>query len=511
MENNILSTLWIQEDLDDLTPVCIVSWLNLGYVVHLYSYKSKELENNTAIKQNLVFKDANEILPRDNNLQYAPQADLFRYTLALKYKNEKKHFIWIDSDMFLLRRFPNDIDIISSEHTKKTGAFKSIKDYVANIGLLQFTTKSNSINWSKIIEKCLKSKTPQNSNRNNYMKIFQKEVKDLDIIVEPNAFCPVSWANFKELYQGMSCRGKFGMKVIENFYELLNRPSVFGIHLWRNLKNTNKTYSYIQSLFQGLNSINLIRKLKFFVPTYRRNELLQRTTLDYLKKSFILKEQIFLVLDQNDNSYDNLDYQKIYCPAQGIGPTRSWILNECDIVKDEDTIVMIDDDIEHFINANSEKIYLDHILPMTIEVMDKRDCKFAGFPLCSNPFFLKNNYTENLVYISGATQIHIIDRKREEVKTHLRQFEDFHFNIQYFLRDGLTLRNNRFAPITNHYNPEGGIVESYGSLESRLEDCKTAGEWLIQEYPDMCDIYWKKGSARVPPSYNIKLNRTFKY
>ncbi len=508
IDNNILSTLWIQGELDEFTKLCLESWVNLGYFVDLYTYNTSVMISN---HPNITIKDAELICERDPSEDYSPQADLFRYNLALKFQKEKKHYIWIDSDMFLLRRFPNDINIISSEHTKKIGAFKSIKDYVPNIGLLQFLPNYNKINWEKILERCKNSKKEQNSNRNNYMKIFQKEIKGLEIIVEPNAFCGISWANWKDLYTGMSCESKFGMNVVTDFYQLINLPSVFGLHLWRNLKNKNICETDSNSLFHKLYNINKLRKLKVFVPSYRRKNLVEETTLDYLKKSFILKEQIYLVIDTNDNSYESLDIKKIQCPYNGIGRVRSWVLNECDIINHGDTIIMIDDDIEHFINSQNQKVYLDEMLPMTINEMEKKNCYFGGFPLCSNPFFLKDKYTTNLVYVSGAVQIHRIDRTRTEVATHLKQYEDYHFNIQYFLRDKHYLRNNRFAPITNHYNPVGGIVETYGSLKKRLEDCKVSGVWLVNEYPTMCELYWKKGSARVPPSYNIKLNTYFTF
>jgi len=507
IDNNILSTLWIQGELDELTKLCLDSWVNVGYKVDLYTYQPTILKSNNP---NIIIKDAELICERDPNEAYAPQSDLFRYNLALKYQKEKRHYIWIDSDMFLFRRFPNNINIISSEHTKKKGAFSSKKDYVPNIGLLQFLPNYNEINWEKIIEKCNKSNDKQNTNKNNYMKIFQKEIKELDtLVLEPNAFCGISWANWKDLYQGMSCESKFGMEVVNDFYDLINRPHTYGLHLWRNLKNKNTCLVHSDSLYYKLYRINQLRLLKVFVPTYRRKSLLETTTLDYLKKSFILRDQIYLVIDTNDNSYETLDYEIIECPAKGIGQVRSWILNKCDIINHGDTIIMIDDDIEHFINSKSEKVYLDLMLPMTIEEMQKKNCFFGGFPLCSNPFFLKDKYTTNMVYISGAVQIHRIDRTRTEVKTHLKQYEDYHFNIQYYLRDTIYLRNNRFAPITNHYNPVGGIVETYGSLEKRLEDCKISGDWLQNEYPTMCQLYWKKGSARVPPSYNIKLNTYF--
>ncbi len=61
IENNILSTLWIQGELDDLTKLCLQSWINLGYKVNLYTYEIEKMEST---HDNIVIKNANEISNR---------------------------------------------------------------------------------------------------------------------------------------------------------------------------------------------------------------------------------------------------------------------------------------------------------------------------------------------------------------------------------------------------------------------------------------------------------------
>ena len=507
---NIINTFWCQGVIDFMSKICIESWLNLGYEVHLWTYNPLEMKNS--ISFNVEIKDAKTICPFMENEDYAPMSDIFRFTLAKKYNYEKKHYIWADSDLFLIRRFPTK-NIISSEHTKKVGAFKSIKDNVPNIGFLQFLPETpyiKTIDFDKILTKIEKNSN-QNSNKNSYMKIFQKEVKSndkIDYIAEPNAFCPISWANYKDLYISMNCKSKFGMNVIENFYEFWNNSNVYGIHLWRNLYNINKPNISTSSLFSLLPTIPST-EIKFYIPTYKRPIILNKTTIPFLNQSFILKEKIYLVVDIDDNSYDAIDHNILKCPVEGIGQVRSWILNE--VAYGGDILVMIDDDIQYLINKDGKKTYLNEVLNEQINIMKIRGAYLSGFPLCSNIFYLKESYTTNLTYISGAIQIHRINSEMVNIETTLRHFEDYHFNIQYFLRDGLILRNNSIAPITDNYNEKGGICEQYGGLQKRLKDAEKVARELVEEYPDMCYSYFKNASSRVPASWNLRLNHNFRY
>jgi len=511
---NIVNTLWIQNELDEFTKLCIESWVNVGYEVILWTYGEIEYNNPS-----VSIQDARIITPCRIDEDYAPMADIFRFTMAKKYSEVNETFTWLDSDLFLLRRIPY-INIISSEHTKQKGAFKSIDKKVANIGCLQFLYDYKKINWEKILCKIERTKNTQNSNNNSYMKIFQKEVKGLDIIVEPNCFCPVSWANWKQIYSQMSCESKFGMNVIEDFYDFTTNKNIYGIHLWRNLHNKSNPMAHLSfgtplprlaedwSLLDHLQNMTP-SSLKFYVPTYKRLDILTTKSLSFLRQSFILKDNIIIVADFYDTSYDNLDYPLIKCPCRGIGETRSWILNEC--AESGDTLIMIDDDIEYLIDRESKKIYLNSIINNQIKEMKICGAYLSGFPLCSNTYFLKDNYTTNLNYISGAIQIHRVDHSKDIVETHLRHFEDFHFNILYFLRDGVILRNNRYAPITQNYNPNGGICAEYGSVEARLLDAQKVAKEMEQEYQGMCLAYYKNGRAGQPPCWNLRLNHNFKY
>ena len=45
---NIISCLWVQEELDEFSNICIMSWLRLGYQIDIYTYsyiENFELQN----------------------------------------------------------------------------------------------------------------------------------------------------------------------------------------------------------------------------------------------------------------------------------------------------------------------------------------------------------------------------------------------------------------------------------------------------------------------------------
>mgnify|MGYP003625081020 FL=1 len=98
---NILSCLWIQEELDEFSNICLLSWLKLGYQVDIYTYsyiENFELQNIITKNKNINVLDANIILKKTED-DFLPLSDLFRFTLLSKIPP----CIWLDADLFLLK------------------------------------------------------------------------------------------------------------------------------------------------------------------------------------------------------------------------------------------------------------------------------------------------------------------------------------------------------------------------------------------------------------------------
>ena len=144
----IIQSLWIGNTLSTMEIYSLKSFLNTGHTVHLYVY---EVIDN--IPDGVIIKDGSDILPENLIFKIkesvAPFADIFRYKLLYEKGN-----YWSDLDMICTRHFDfEEPYIFSSERTIQRGAYKSKKDFVANIGVLKAPLHSEFYN--ELYTKCL--------------------------------------------------------------------------------------------------------------------------------------------------------------------------------------------------------------------------------------------------------------------------------------------------------------------------------------------------------------------
>lgn len=255
-ENNTLITLWIGE-IKETFKLSLLSWIKLGYNLTIYTDKNTiDKIKKTIIEfdcndlNTIIFKiiDETEI---DNILRFS---DLFRYKTL--YKNGGT---WVDADMVLLKRLPNAPYILSSEYTNQTGAYKSKKKKIANIGLMRLP--KNDFLLAEVIDKINNKKDRGDSasdidNMVIFRKVLEKEryYQYKKIVAEPQDYCPINWSFCKEMYYNdeklvLKC-SKFGVYIYEDW-----RNSI-GVHLWCNFTyNKHKidfTKIHSQSIFKHL-------------------------------------------------------------------------------------------------------------------------------------------------------------------------------------------------------------------------------------------------------------------
>ena len=497
-----ISCLWIQDVLDDFSNICIGSWLHLNYNVDIYTYSDIDYfkkVNKICINNKIKIINANDILIPDNKA-FLPLSDLFRFTLLSK----KDECVWLDTDLFLLRPLPSG-DYVSSEHSNQTGAFMTKnRKKTANIGCISQTKQT--IDWQKIINKCGKSKKEQNSNANNFMKIYQKEVLDKhwDIVKEPDDFCPISWCYSKEIYTEQDIIGKkYGIDQKKIAWILQNS---IGVHLWRNLFTTKKYLIEKECVFTKIINYHHI-KFRCCIPSYNRLDGIQKKTIKMLNEFDITDYTIFVSTQKDYDEYTAEDIGNIVLVPEefaGIGAVRSFIVNHW--ANDHDNIVMLDDDIEQYKNYYDRPANFNIITQDMFSNLKDLGLYFGGLPLCANIFFLKDTWSKSLKYISGATQFIRIDRSREKIECRYRHYEDYTYNIMYFKRDGGILRYNGICPITDNYNENGGICGEMGGLEKRL-DCEKIADEIIDRFGNrVVKKYWKEKSSRGPKTLNLRLN-----
>tara|TARA_R110000765_G_scaffold294202_1_gene389440 strand:- start:1370 stop:2833 length:1464 start_codon:yes stop_codon:yes gene_type:complete len=251
---DIIKSLWIGENLNELTELCIESWLKLDYQVILYIDKlnTPKRWDNYIQKGQLQFLQASTIMQYNNKEEILPFSDLFRYKLLFSEGGT-----WCDTDMFLLKRLPNDIQIISSEFTMQSGAFKSDLFFKANIGVLRFEKHSPILEY--VINKIEKSKKVHSGT--DRMLIFTKYVMKncyLDVS-PPSMYCPTAWWSCEEQYDNQPYSTKYNVEPLSNEYILEHSH---GVHLWHSLTsnkhkidfNTIPEYSLFSKLYNIVNS-----------------------------------------------------------------------------------------------------------------------------------------------------------------------------------------------------------------------------------------------------------------
>ncbi len=112
MDNKIIQSMWIGNELSALERLCINSYLKNDHEFHLYAYE--DIKN---IPDGTVVKDAGEIIPAEEIFLYSTGtysvfADWFRWKLLY----EKGGF-WVDMDQICIKHFDFDTDLIFAKQT----------------------------------------------------------------------------------------------------------------------------------------------------------------------------------------------------------------------------------------------------------------------------------------------------------------------------------------------------------------------------------------------------------
>ena len=246
--------------------------------------------------------------------------------------------------------------------------------------------------------------------------------------------------------------------------------------------------------------------MRVCIPSYNRLNGIKTKTLKLLHQYDVANINIFVSTQKDYDEYKKEDIGNIVLVPEeykGIGAVRSYIVNEW--AEDKDHIVFMDDDIEMVKDLNGAEVNVKDFFENFFIKLQEEELYFGGIPLCANPFFMKDEWSTKLKYISGAIQFVRVDKSREKIDCRYRHFEDYVYDILYFKRDGGCVRYNGCAPITKNYNPDGGIAGEMGGMDKRLDSEAVADE-IIDRFGNKCvSKYWKK-LGRGPACWNLRLN-----
>jgi hypothetical protein len=250
-----LQTFWTGNPLSRLERAALMSYVNVGYTIHVYTYNPiKEFMKHVPGSPHIKVLDAREILPesalfkysgrtgvgkRDDAFSYLPFSDLFRFTML-----QKKGGAWIDLDIFLVRpiaaKVLNRPYALGGERTIQKGAYKKAEPEVPTVSFIKVPgPNSELMNW--ILERLptggrlVDIKSPF-----DYMNLFRKGIEALGLekyVLPAYAFLSLNWWDVKDSFAagaglaGTCYKGKYGTAPF--CVDHLKRPDVYGIHWFR--------------------------------------------------------------------------------------------------------------------------------------------------------------------------------------------------------------------------------------------------------------------------------------
>lgn len=249
------------------------------------------------------------------------------------------------------------------------------------------------------------------------------------------------------------------------------------------------------------NKFNM-RKLDICVPSYCRSEVFTKNTLplimDLSKKNKLRPIKLFVENDEQATEYKeklkpileggNLMMEYHITNTKGIGEKRNFMkkamYNIAKISPSPLYVLYIDDDIKKFNKKNDTKITpvdLDEIIKKGFKETEDRNLFYWGINNLTNGMFLKHEVSTTLKYIQGGFCGEIITDNLECPQTEIDHYEDYCFNLQYYIRDKGVVRLNDYCLTTKPWR-DGGINKSLGGLEARKATMSDNSKYLIEKY-----------------------------
>lgn len=224
------------------------------------------------------------------------------------------------------------------------------------------------------------------------------------------------------------------------------------------------------------------------IPSYNRPGLFMNTTYKILVASDLLdKSTVFCVAEQEEQ-YRKLPPIRdgrlaLVVGVKGLIQQKQFIY---DYYPEGTHIVMMDDDIEHFITWEKKQIQdIRPIIHKGFRHCLDRGARLWGVYPVANPFFFNREVSYGLKFIIGNLY-GIIKRGMSEIPADvitLRK-EDVYRSCAYFKRDGVVVRINDVAPVSKYLRGD--------SLEASRELHDAGADRIVQDFPEYAKKYYRK-------------------
>lgn len=243
--------------------------------------------------------------------------------------------------------------------------------------------------------------------------------------------------------------------------------------------------------------------MRIAIPSYKRYEILNSNTLNYLINVCKVDKNIIDVFVADEHEYSSYKKTDKFKVNYIIGkPTLRGQRNFMDFYYEVDEqIIFFDDDIVSCCKRISDKkatLFTDILSLGKIGFSEciKKGTKLWGINAHHNPFYMKNNISYNLKFISGAVYGQIITRD-PTLLVALEEKEDYERTILYFHKYKAVVRFNGIGEDQPIYTLDGGMKE-----RRTWDEQNKSAHYLVKKWPDYISINPKRKSKYT----ELKLN-----
>jgi hypothetical protein len=253
---------------------------------------------------------------------------------------------------------------------------------------------------------------------------------------------------------------------------------------------------------------------KVAIPSYKRETVLSKKSLNTLIKGKVPPSKIFIFVANNEEKknyetvLDKKTYNKIIIGKKGIANQRKFIKN---YFKEGEYIVSIDDDVESVLQLKKSKLVeltnLNSFFIDAFNKLKKEGLYIWGIYPVRNDFFMKTKkpITTDLKFIIGVLYGFIVRHDKSlEPSTKSEGKEDYEQSILYYKKDGGVLRFNHITTKTK-FLAKGGL----GEEKKRFEINKKAAAYLNKKYPEFITIFHRK-NGMTEVKLSVKSNNKTK-
>jgi hypothetical protein len=233
------------------------------------------------------------------------------------------------------------------------------------------------------------------------------------------------------------------------------------------------------------------------IPSFQRQELIQRKTLKFLHAHDYPAELIyvFVASEEEKTLYENSVpfylYGKIVVGVSGLVQQRNFITDYFD---DEEIIVCMDDDIDNIHCLNKDFLSL---VKYGVTLLEVKTGGLFGIRPNNDARLYTFATTSHLAFIIGSFHIR---RNHHSIRLTLAQKHDYEMSILYFLRYKKIFRYASAGVKTKYFQNPGGL----GFDNVRLKNMQECVDELIKRYPLMCKSKPKKGMPDLLLNWRYK-------